>query len=123
MLAGENKPFLPLTSASPRLLFDFLPALMSSKDGEKTHAERRRAKNIWPDALVFNPIDQRHALGAVDDLGGEFDELLWVALEVVEPATVHQDAIDAAAGQLGFVVKIDQRTMRTRYLTSPAYVD
>ncbi len=43
MLAGENKPFRPLTSASPRLLFDFLPALMSPKDGEKTHTERRRA--------------------------------------------------------------------------------
>ena len=44
MLAGENKPFPPLTSASPRLLFDFLPALMSPMDGEKTPIERRRAK-------------------------------------------------------------------------------
>ena len=44
MLAGENKPFPPLTSASPRLLFDFLPAVMSPKDGEKTHTGRRRAK-------------------------------------------------------------------------------
>ncbi len=46
MLAGENKPFPPLTSASPRLLFDFLFALMSPKDGEKTHTERRRASSF-----------------------------------------------------------------------------
>jgi hypothetical protein len=31
MPAGENEPFPPLTSASPRLLFDFLPALISPK--------------------------------------------------------------------------------------------
>ena len=44
MFAGENEPFPPLTSASLRLLFDFLPALMHPKDGEKTHTKRRRAK-------------------------------------------------------------------------------
>ena len=44
MLAGENAFFPPLTSASPRLLFYFLPALMSPKDGEKTHTKRRRAE-------------------------------------------------------------------------------
>ena len=32
MFVIENDPFPPLTSASPRLLFDFLPALMSSSD-------------------------------------------------------------------------------------------
>ena len=37
MLAGENKPFPPLTFASPRLLFDVSLTLMSPKDGEKTH--------------------------------------------------------------------------------------
>ena len=44
MLAGENKHFPPLTSASPRLLFDVLPALMSPMDGEKTRSEQRRAR-------------------------------------------------------------------------------
>ena len=44
ILAGENDPFPPLTSASPRLLFDFFSALMSPKDGEKTHTKCRRAK-------------------------------------------------------------------------------
>ena len=39
--AGKNEPFPPLTSASPRLLFDFFPALMSPKDLERTHAKRR----------------------------------------------------------------------------------
>ncbi len=43
MLAGKNKHFPPLTSASPRLLFDFLPVVRSPKDGEKTHAKRRTA--------------------------------------------------------------------------------
>ena len=43
ILAGENGSFPPLTSASPRLLFDFLPALMSPRDQEKTHTKRRRA--------------------------------------------------------------------------------
>ncbi len=46
ILAEENEHFPPLTSAFPRLLFDFLPALMSPKDGEKTHADRRRAKKV-----------------------------------------------------------------------------
>ena len=31
MFAHENESFPPLTSASPRLLFDFLPALMSPR--------------------------------------------------------------------------------------------
>ena len=31
MPGGENESFPPLTSASPRLLFDFLPALISPK--------------------------------------------------------------------------------------------
>ena len=45
MFVGENEQFPPLASASPRLLFDFLPALMSRSDKEKTHTERRRAPN------------------------------------------------------------------------------
>jgi hypothetical protein len=58
---GENKHFPPLTSASPRLLFDFLPAVMSPKDGEKTHTGRRRAQkwlfqNFSGNVLFFSAL-------------------------------------------------------------------
>ena len=46
------------------------------------------------------------ALAAVDDLGGEFDELLRVAFEVVEPTAVYEDAVDAPAGERGLVLKV-----------------
>ena len=45
MFAGENEPFPPLTSASLRLLFDFLPALMHPKDGEKDPHETPQSQN------------------------------------------------------------------------------
>ncbi len=57
MLAGENMPFPPLTSASPRLLFDVLPALMSPMDGEKTRSEQRRARFFY-----FSFINVFHGL-------------------------------------------------------------
>jgi hypothetical protein len=39
MFVGENDPFPPHTSASLRLLFDFLPALMGRSVTEKTHTD------------------------------------------------------------------------------------
>ena len=47
------------------------------------------------------PSTSASRLRAVDRLGGQLDELLRVALEVVQPAAVGQDADDAAAGELG----------------------
>ena len=44
MFVGENDPFPPLTSASLRLLFDFLPALMSRSVTEKTHTDAAEPK-------------------------------------------------------------------------------
>ena len=54
MFVGENDRFPPLTSASLRLLFDFLPALMSRSDKEKPHMERRRARKRQPNAMVIS---------------------------------------------------------------------
>ena len=50
------------------------------------------------EALVLDAVHQGQALGAVDGLGGQLDELLRVALEVVEPAAVGQDAHDGCGG-------------------------
>ena len=61
------------------------------------------------EALVLDAVHQGQALGAVDRLGGQFDELLRVALEVVEPAAVRQNAHDAAAGELGLVLEVGQQ--------------
>ena len=61
------------------------------------------------EALVLDAVHQGEALGAVDGLGGQLDELLRVALEVVEPAAVGQDAHEAAAGELGLVLEVGQQ--------------
>ena len=53
MLEGE-KAIPPLASASPRLLFDFLPALMSPKTGKKNHTERCRAEKDFLIRLNFS---------------------------------------------------------------------
>ena len=67
MFVGKNDPFPPLTSASPRLLFDFFPTLMSPSDKGKTHTEHRRTisrhtittkQGVLPDSisLIFQAI-------------------------------------------------------------------
>lgn len=63
---------------------------------------------LGSDALVFDAVHEGHALGAVDDLGGEFDELLRVSLEIIEPAAVHEDAVDAAASELSLVLEVGE---------------
>ena len=50
------------------------------------------------EALVLDAVHQGQALAAVDGLGGQLDELLRIALEVVEPPAVGQDAVDACGG-------------------------
>ena len=49
------------------------------------------------ESLVFDPVHKGHALGAVDVLRGEFNELLRVALKIIETPTTRKDAVDAAA--------------------------
>ena len=61
------------------------------------------------DPLVLDAIHHGQALGAVDGFGGQLDELLRVALEVVEPPAVGQDAHEAAAGELGLVLEVGQQ--------------
>ena len=50
------------------------------------------------DALILDAIDQRQALGAIDGLASELDEMLRVALEVIE-ATARQS--ECAQGCVG----------------------
>ena len=49
--------------------------------------------------LVFDAVDQGHALTPINDLRGEFNKLLWVAFEIIEPSTVDENAVDAATGE------------------------
>ena len=60
------------------------------------------------DPLIFDAVHKGQALGAVDDLGGEFDKLLGVTLEVVKPVAFHEDALDTAAGELSLVLKVGE---------------
>ena len=55
------------------------------------------------------PSTSGQALGPVDRLGGQLDELLRVALEVVQPAALGQDAPDAAPGELRLVLQVGQQ--------------
>jgi hypothetical protein len=48
--------------------------------------------------LVLDAVDDGEPLAAIDRLGGQFDEGLGVALEVVEAPAACQDATDGAWG-------------------------
>ena len=59
--------------------------------------------------LVLDAVDQGQALAAVDGLGGQLDELLRVALEVVQPPAAAQDGGDAPAGELGAILEVGEQ--------------
>ena len=59
--------------------------------------------------LVLDAIDQSQALAAVDGFGGQFDELLRVALEIMKAAASRQDADDGATGELGAILQVGQQ--------------
>ena len=59
--------------------------------------------------LVLDAIDQGQALATVDGFGGQFDELLRIALEVVQAAASRQDADDGASGELGAILQVGQQ--------------
>ena len=61
------------------------------------------------DALVLDAVHQGEALGAVDGLGRQLNELLRVPLEVIEAAAVCQNAHETAPGELGLVLKVGQQ--------------
>ena len=67
MFARENESFPPLTSASPRLLFDFLPALMSPR------LEKPKRNDADPN-LIFPCVTAMAIKRFVD--GEEQDHLL-----------------------------------------------
>jgi hypothetical protein len=59
--------------------------------------------------LVFDAVHHRESLAAIDGFGRQFDELLRIALEIVEPEAVRQDAVNGPPGQLCSVLKIGQQ--------------
>ncbi|MCY4286890.1 MAG: hypothetical protein OXC65_16310 [Thiotrichales bacterium] len=64
---------------------------------------------IVPDSLILDAVHQRSLLAAIDDLCGERDELLRIALEVIETFTVDKDLVDAAPGELRPVLKLGEQ--------------
>ena len=73
------------------------------------------------DALVLNAVHEREALRTVDDLCREVDELLRVALEVIEPAAVHEDAVNATPRELGFVLEVCQDVGQLDVVNRPGF--
>src|SRR5207302_4589629 len=62
----------------------------------------------FADALVFDAVHKCHALRAVDGRRRQLDELLRIALEVIEPAALYENSIDAAARELRLVLKVGE---------------
>src|SRR3546814_12581193 len=67
-----------------------------------------RIEGIDADALIFDAIDESQPLGAVDNLGGQLDEGLRIALEIRQPAALGQDGDETAPRELGAILKISQ---------------
>src|SRR3546814_4796689 len=59
-----------------------------------------RIEGIDADALIFDAIDESQPLGAVDNLGGQLDEGLRIALEIRQPAALGQDGDETAPREL-----------------------
>jgi len=60
------------------------------------------------EALVFDAVHEREALGAVYGFDDEFDELLRVALKVIQAPAFNENANKGFAGELGFVLKVGE---------------
>ena len=56
--------------------------------------------------LVLDAVHQGLLLAAVDDLGGQLDEPLRIAKEVIETPAGTQNSLDAAPRQLRPVLKL-----------------
>src|SRR3546814_3229685 len=67
-----------------------------------------RIEGIEADALIFDAIDESQPLGAVDNIGGQLDEGLRIALEIRQPAALGQDGDETAPRELGAILKISQ---------------
>mmetsp|Transcript_41596 Transcript_41596/g.97602 ORF Transcript_41596/g.97602 Transcript_41596/m.97602 type:complete len:374 (+) Transcript_41596:154-1275(+) len=67
-----------------------------------------RVVGLVAQPLVADAVHQHGALAAVDGLGHRLDELLRVALEVVQAVALDQDAADAAPRELGAVLQLGQ---------------
>src|SRR3546814_3510540 len=65
-------------------------------------------EGIDADALIFDAIDESQPLGTVDNLGGQPDEGLRIALEIRQPAALGQDGDETATRELGAILKISQ---------------
>src|SRR3546814_12338922 len=60
------------------------------------------------DVCSSDLIDESQPLGAVDNLGGQLDERLRIALEIRQPAALGQDGDETAPRELGAILKISQ---------------
>src|SRR3546814_672574 len=60
------------------------------------------------DVCSSDLIDESQPLGAVDNLGGQLDEGLRIALEIRQPAALGQDGDETAPRELGAILKISQ---------------